>query len=115
MQSSTPKFSDHASDSEMETDEEVETKDVEKLSDERDDEHADQLNDDNGNDIPDWAYSSTVPTTNHYSILPIPAATVETTPANAIETGAPNCHPKWVIKPRVQADQATMDDSDCPN
>ena len=77
-----------------------------------------KLNDDNGDDIPDRAYSdnpSTVPTTDHHPIIPIPVATVETAPANAIETGAPNRRPKRVIKPRVQADQATMDDSDCAN
>ena len=80
----------------------------------------DQLNDDNGDDtnIPDWAYnnnSSTVPTTNHDTILPVLTSTAETAPAHAIETSALNCCLKSVIKPRVQADKATMNVNDCAN
>ena len=102
----------------METEEEGETVHVKELSDECDNEHMDQLNDDNGNDIPEWAYSdnpSTVPITDCHSTLPIPVTTAETTPANVIETDAPNHHPKQVIKLGVQADQVMIDDSDCAN
>jgi hypothetical protein len=119
MRSSTPTFSDHASDSEKEPQEQDETKDGEELSDKRHDEHAEQeLNDNSGDYITDRApYSdnhSAVPPID-YPIPHVPAATVENAPAVENKTEAPNRRPKRVIKPRVQADQATIDDSDCAN
>ena len=118
--SSTPAFSEHPSDSEEETEEPDETENDKELSDGR--EHADQeLTDgDNGDDTTVRSpYSSTVPAADRHPILLIhPAATMENAPADVImdgETSAPNRRPKRVIRPRVRADQATMDDSDCAN
>jgi len=124
--SSTPNLSDHATDNPEEMEKQNEIANDENLSGELPDECAEQeLNDSNNLiHVPEFRSSdpaSAAPINQHPAPLMPPSHATSTSVAMSPtdetmgEISAPSRRSKRAIKPRVQADKATMDDSDCAN
>jgi hypothetical protein len=120
--SSTPSFSDHASDNVGEIEKEDATENYEHPSREIPDDHAEQAGGDDDDDdvhaqISDGHNPATVAQNDRIPLpeyTPVAMANV-TVDEIAEETSAPNRRPKRAIKPRMQTDCAEIDDSDCAN